>query len=159
MSIRVQTENFNVSSEIAALTQGLSNIGAVVSFIGLVRGSVSDRPLLSMTLEHYPGMTEKELESIERKANERWNLETSLIIHRTGELYPGDQIVLVITAGHHRQETFEANEFLVDYLKSLAPFWKKETFLDGKSEWVNAREQDVEAMERWNSLPTTTIKF
>lgn len=149
MAVRIQKEDFDVSSEIAALTQGLSDIGAVVSFVGLVRGKVSQHDLKSMTLEHYPGMTERELERIEKKANERWKLETSLIIHRFGELFPGEQIVLVVTAGRHRKETLEANAFLIDFLKTHAPFWKKETFVDGTSNWVSAKEEDDMALNRW----------
>ena len=126
MTVRIQKENFSVSSEIATLTKGRSDIGAVVSFVGLVRDSSSNRQLKSMTLEHYPDMTEKELVDIEKEANQRWNLEASLIVHRIGELFPGDQIVLVVTCGRHRKETFEANEFLMDFLKTKAPFWKKE---------------------------------
>ncbi|MFM7083932.1 MAG: molybdenum cofactor biosynthesis protein MoaE [Hyphomicrobium sp.] len=151
MTIRIQKENFNVSSEISALTQGCLDIGAVVSFVGLVRDKVSDRQLKSMTLEHYPGMTERELESLENKAHQRWKLKRTLIIHRIGELFPGDQIVLVVTAGHHRKETYEANVFLMDFLKTQAPFWKKESFMDGKSEWVSANEEDEVALKRWRS--------
>lgn len=135
--IRVQTEDFDVSNEIAALTKGRSDIGAVVSFSGLVRD-------VTLTLEHYPGMTERELGKIEAEANERWQLQGASIIHRVGELAPGDNIVLVVTASAHRKDAFEAAEFLMDYLKTRAPFWKREGEI-----WVEAKASDDEAAERW----------
>ena len=149
MTVRVQSETFDVAAEIAALTQGRTDIGALVTFTGLVRGSASGRDLVSMTLEHYPGMTEAELEAVERQANARWPLQASLIIHRVGELTPGALIVLVVTASLHRRAAFEAAEFLMDYLKTRAPFWKKETFAGGDAAWVDARESDGAALERW----------
>ena len=135
--IRVQTEDFDVSNEIAALTKGRSDIGAVVTFSGLVRD-------VTLTLEHYPGMTERELGKIEAEARERWKLQDVSIIHRVGELAPGDNIVLVITASAHRRDAFEAAEFLMDYLKTRAPFWKRE----GEN-WVETKASDDEAAERW----------
>lgn len=135
--IRVQTEDFDVSNEIAALTKGRSDIGAVVTFSGLVRD-------VTLTLEHYPGMTERELGKIEAEANERWQLQGVSIIHRVGELAPGDNIVLVVTASAHRKDAFEAAEFLMDYLKTRAPFWKREGEI-----WVEAKASDDEAAERW----------
>jgi len=135
--IRVQTEDFDVSKEIAALTEGRSDIGAVVTFSGLVRD-------VTLKLEHYPGMTERELGKIETEAHERWALQASLIVHRVGELQPGDNIVLVITASAHRKDAFEAAEFLMDYLKTRAPFWKREGEM-----WVEAKASDDEAAERW----------
>ena len=135
--IRVQTEDFDVSNEIAALTKGRSDIGAVVTFSGLVRD-------VTLTLEHYPGMTERELDRIEAEAHERWALQASLIVHRVGELAPGDNIVLVVTASAHRKDAFEAAEFLMDYLKTRAPFWKREGEV-----WVEAKTSDDEAAERW----------
>ena len=135
--IRVQTEDFDVSNEIAALTKGRSDIGAVVTFSGLVRD-------VTLTLEHYPGMTERELGKIEAEARERWKLQDVSIIHRVGELAPGDNIVLVITASAHRRDAFEAAEFLMDYLKTRAPFWKRE----GEN-WVEAKASDDKAAERW----------
>ena len=146
--IRVQRENFDLSAEIAALTRGKTGIGGVVSFIGLVRDVSDGVPVAAMTLEHYPGMTEKQLAAIELDACARWPLSASLIIHRYGRLDPGEQIMAVVTASAHRQAAFEAAEFLVDWLKTKAPFWKLES--DGNAEnWVAARESDDAAAERW----------
>ena len=147
--IRVQQEDFDVSAEMKALTEGNPSIGGVVSFIGLVRDIAGDRSIDTMTLEHYPGMTEKMLARIEEEAKERWNLDASLIIHRYGPLEPGDQIVLTITASAHRQDAFEANEFLMDWLKTKAPFWKREAGADGDN-WVEAKDSDDVAAARWN---------
>jgi molybdopterin synthase catalytic subunit len=151
--IRVQTQPFDVNDEIAALTGGRTDIGAVVTFSGTVRGTVrgpaGPQPIRSMTLEHYPGMTEAELTRIEAEANARWPLQGSTIIHRVGELLPGDAIVLVIAASPHRHAAFEAASYLMDYLKTRAPFWKKETGLDGVGVWVDAREADDAALARW----------
>jgi molybdopterin synthase catalytic subunit len=151
MSVLVQTEDFDVSREIAALTAGRTDIGAIVTFTGTVRGEAKGRPIVSMTLEHYPGMTEAELERVEADAHARWPLDATRIIHRYGELKPGDNIVLVVAASRHRQAAFEAAEYLMDYLKSRAPFWKKETTADGKGQWVDARETDEAALLRWSS--------
>ena len=146
--IRVQRENFDLSAEIAALTRGKTGIGGVVSFIGLVRDVSDGAPVAAMTLEHYPGMTEKQLAAIELDACARWPLSASLIIHRYGRLMPGEQIMAVVTASAHRQAAFEAAEFLVDWLKTKAPFWKLES--DGAQEtWVEARDSDDAAAERW----------
>lgn len=150
MAIRVQREDFDVGTEMARLTAGRSDIGAVVTFTGRVRGEAKGRPIASMTLEHYPGMTEQELARVEAEAQERWPLQASLIIHRIGELKPGDNIVLVITASAHRQAAFAAAEFLMDHLKTRAPFWKKETAPDGTGHWVDARESDEAAIKRWD---------
>jgi molybdopterin synthase catalytic subunit len=147
--IRVQQEDFDVGAEIKALTKGNPSIGGVVSFIGLVREIAGDRSIDTMALEHYPGMTEKMLARIEEEAQERWNLDASLIIHRYGPLNPGDQIVLTITASAHRQDAFEANEFLMDWLKTKAPFWKREAGADGDN-WVEAKDSDDVAAARWN---------
>lgn len=147
--IRVQQEDFDVGAEIKALTKGNPSIGGVVSFIGLVREIAGDRSIDTMALEHYPGMTEKMLARIEEEAQERWNLDASLIIHRYGPLNPGDQIVLTITASAHRQDAFEANEFLMDWLKTKAPFWKREAGADGHN-WVEAKDSDDVAAARWN---------
>ncbi len=149
MAVRVQEGDFDISTEVQALTRANPNIGAVVTFTGTVRGSGSAGTISSMTLEHYPGMTEAELERIERDARERWPLETSLIIHRYGELHPGDNIVLVVTASAHRQAAFEAAEFLMDFLKTKAPFWKKEANQDHEGQWVDARADDDTALTRW----------
>ena len=149
MGVKVQSEDFDVASEVDALTSGRTDIGAIVTFTGRVRDDDKGRPIKSMTLEHYPGMTEEELSRIEADANARWPLQASLIIHRTGELSPGDNIVLVATASAHRQAAFEAAGFLMDYLKTRAPFWKKETSPEGESSWVEARENDETAATRW----------
>lgn len=149
MGVKVQSEDFDVASEVDALTSGRTDIGAIVTFTGRVRDDDKGRPIKSMTLEHYPGMTEEELSRIEADANARWPLQASLIIHRTGELSPGDNIVLVVTASAHRQAAFEAAGFLMDYLKTRAPFWKKETSPAGESSWVEARENDETAATRW----------
>jgi molybdopterin synthase catalytic subunit len=147
--IRVGGEDFDVGAEIRRLTAGRTDLGAIVSFTGTVRGTVQGRPLATMALEHYPGMTERELERIEAEAQRRWPLAASLIVHRIGTLRPGDNIVLVVTASAHRQAAFEAAEFLMDYLKTRAPFWKRETFADGTGAWVDARESDDAAEARW----------
>ena len=148
-SVSVQPQDFDVSAEIRALTAGRTDIGAIVTFTGIVRGEAKGRPITSMTLEHYPGMTEAELARVEAEAVSRWPLQATRIIHRHGELKPGDNIVLVIAASAHRQAAFEAAAFLMDYLKSRAPFWKKETARNGDGIWVDAREADDRAMERW----------
>ncbi|MGV8998543.1 MAG: molybdenum cofactor biosynthesis protein MoaE [Parvibaculaceae bacterium] len=134
---RVQNEDFDISAEIAALTKGRSDIGAVVTFSGLVRD-------VTLTLEHYAGMTERELSKIEGEANARWSLQASLIIHRVGTLEPGDNIVLVIAASKHRKDAFEAAEFLMDYLKTRAPLWKREG-----DTWVSTKTSDDSAAARW----------
>lgn len=151
MAVRVQSEDFDVGAEIRALTATRTDIGAVVTFTGTVRGNTAGQPIASMTLEHYPGMTEAELARVEAEAIARWPLAASLIIHRYGTLKPGDNIVLVVTASAHRQAAFQAAEFLMDYLKSRAPFWKKEQGTDGRGEWVDARETDDEAVARWQA--------
>lgn len=151
MAVRVQTQDFDIAAEIAALTAGRTDIGALVTFTGVVRGSTSGHDLVSMTLEHYPGMTEAELEAVEAEARARWPLQASLIVHRIGELKPGANIVLVVTASPHRHAAFQAAEFLMDYLKSRAPFWKKETFTGGEAAWVDARQTDDAALHRWTT--------
>jgi molybdopterin synthase catalytic subunit len=144
--IKVQREDFDLGAEVAAMTRGRTRIGAVVTFTGVVRG---DDGLVSMTLEHYPGMTEAELERVEAEAHARWPLAASLIIHRYGELRPGDAIMMVATASAHRQAAFEAAEFLMDYLKTSAPFWKREEYAGAAATWVEAREADDAAAARW----------
>jgi len=146
--IRVQKEDFDPGVEIATLHRGRSDLGAVVSFVGLVRGESHGERLTSMTLEHFPGMTERELERIEREARERWTLDDALVVHRVGELKPGERIVLVVTAAPHRRAAFEAAEFLMDYLKTRAPFWKRELRASGEH-WVEARDSDDDAALRW----------
>jgi molybdopterin synthase catalytic subunit len=144
--IRVQQEDFDVGAEIGRLKAGRSDIGAIVAFVGAVRdqaGAVEE-----MTLEHYPGMTEAELTRIEAEARSRWPLQASLIVHRYGTLCPSDNIVLVLTASEHREAAFRAAEFLMDYLKTSAPFWKRESGPQG-SRWVEANASDTAATTRW----------
>lgn len=151
MAVRVSTSDFDVSAEMAKLSEGDPSIGGVALFVGKVRGEVQGEPLVSMTLEHYPGMTEAELERIETEAQRRFKLSASLIIHRVGELKPGDNIVLVIACAPHRQDAFAGAEFLMDYLKTRAPFWKKEQLASGEARWVDASEGDEEAAAAWIS--------
>jgi molybdopterin synthase catalytic subunit len=150
--IRVQKEDFDIGAEIAALTDGRRDIGGVASFIGLVRDVAGDESVGAMTLEHYPGMTEKKLQEIDVEANRRWSLSASLIIHRYGRLEPGDRIVLVITASAHRQAALESCAFLIDWLKTKAPFWKLEDTAAGP-QWVEARDSDDKAADRWVARP------
>ena len=155
MAIRVQTEDFNVAAETKALVAGNTNIGAVVTFTGLVRDMAGGETISAMTLEHYPDMTETMLAKIDTQANERWPLDASMIIHRFGRLEPGEQIVLVITASSHRQAAFEAAEFLMDWLKTKAPFWKQEATTEGEK-WVAAKTSDDDATERWSETSPAT---
>ena len=152
MAVRVQEEDFDVGAEIEALTRGNHAIGGVASFAGLVRDmagdGAGDRPISAMTLEHDPGMTEKKLAEIAAEARRRWPLEASLIIHRHGRLEPGEQIVLVVTASARRAAALEACAFLIDWLKTQAPFWKLEE-TGGEEKWVDAKTGDDEAAERW----------
>lgn len=150
--IRVQVEDFDPGAEIAALGAASRAIGGVVSFVGLVREFAGGERIAAMTLEHYPAMTERALDEIEREAHTRWGLEASLIIHRTGRLEPGDRIVLVAVAAAHRGEAFEACAFLVDWLKTKAPFWKLETLPLGER-WVAALDSDDAAAARWHEAP------
>ncbi len=154
--IRVQQEDFDVGAELSALTDGDRSIGAVATFVGLVRDMApvdgESAKIDTMTLEHYPGMTEKKLEEIEAEANGRWPLAASLIVHRYGTLSPGDRIVLVACASAHRHAAFEACQFLMDWLKTEAPFWKLEES-DAGGSWVDARESDDAAMARWAEKP------
>ena len=146
MSIRVQTADFDVAAEVVALRQRCSNAGAVVTFTGVVR---ADNGIEALTLEHYPGMTEREIAQHEAEAQSRWpGIETS-VIHRVGKLAPGDNIVLVAVASSHRKAAFEAAEFLMDYLKTRAPFWKLEQ-RGGKAAWVETKNSDDAAAKRWN---------
>jgi molybdopterin synthase catalytic subunit len=149
MTISVQTADFDVSAEVAAMTAADDSIGAIATFIGKVRGEANGKKLASMSLEHYPGMTDAELSRIEAEATARFRLTASRIIHRVGTLHPGDNIVLVVTCSSHRQDALAACDFLMDYLKSRAPFWKKETGLDGQGTWVDARSSDGDAQKRW----------
>jgi molybdopterin synthase catalytic subunit len=150
--VRVQTEDFEIGAEVARLASGRTDIGAVVTFTGTVRAGDGGAGVAGMTLEHYPGMTEAELARVEAEAARRWPLLGSLIVHRVGRLRPGDNIVLVVTASAHRQAAFAAAEFLMDYLKTRAPFWKKEVASDGTERWVEARSADDAAAERWKEM-------
>lgn len=149
MSVRVQTEDFDLGAEILKLRQGNAAIGAVVSFVGLVRDLSDNTTVSEMTLEHYPGMTEKALAEIESEARQRWEVTEAVVVHRVGPLKPTDQIVLVAVASAHRQDAFAACEFIMDYLKTRAPFWKKEQTPQG-GQWVDARESDENAAQRWS---------
>ena len=146
--VQVQEADFDVSSEIRWLREGLPEIGAVATFIGTVRDINENSTVRAMTLEHYPGMTEKALHDIVDEAKKRWDLKDALVIHRVGPLIPLDQIVLVAVTSAHRGEAFAACEFIMDYLKTLAPFWKKEDTPEG-ARWVDARVSDDQAMARW----------
>lgn len=148
--IRVQQQDFDAGAELAALTAGDTGIGGVCLFIGLCRDFAEGETIERMTLEHYPGMTERELTRIEKEAHDRWPLRASLIIHRYGDLAPGDQIVLVATASPHRDAAFDACHFLIDWLKTRAPFWKRETTPSGEK-WVAAKDSDNTAARRWQS--------
>jgi molybdopterin synthase catalytic subunit len=147
VAVRVQGEDFDIGAEVRGLAAGRTDIGAIVTFTGTVRGA----GIAAMTLEHYPGMTEEELARVEAEAAARWPLQGSLIVHRIGTLRPGDNIVLVVTASAHRQAAFDAAAFLMDYLKTRAPFWKKELDAAGTERWIEARESDDAAAERWGA--------
>jgi molybdopterin synthase catalytic subunit len=146
--VRVQREDFDAGAELAKLRGEDRRVGAVASFIGTVRDVNEDATVHAMTLEHYPGMTEKALEDIVSQAKQRFDVFDVTVIHRIGELEPADQIVFVAVTGAHRREAFDACRFVMDYLKTRAPFWKKETTPEG-ARWVDARTSDDEAAERW----------
>lgn len=148
MPIRIQEKDFDISTEVAALRQGDPRVGAVVSFLGTVRDMNEGSEVQELTLEHYAGMTEKALEEILSQAKSRWDIYQALVIHRIGPLLPEDQIVLVAVTSAHRGEAFAACEFIMDYLKTAAPFWKKENTPEG-ARWVDARVTDDAAMARW----------
>ena len=148
MPVRVQFEDFDAGAEIAKLRAGNRSVGAVVAFIGTVRDLDDDVAISNLTLEHYPGMTESALQEIIDEAKARFDIRDALVIHRVGSLAPGDQIVLVVVTGVHRGMAFDACEFVMDYLKTRAPFWKKERREDGER-WVEARASDDEAAARW----------
>jgi molybdopterin synthase catalytic subunit len=149
VTIRIQEADFDVAREIATLTKGRTDIGAVVSFSGICRGSEGDQAIAALTLEHYPDMAEAEIARHAQTALSRWPLNGLTVIHRVGRIVPGENIVLVVTASAHRQAAFEAAEFLMDYLKANAPFWKREESAGGTS-WIDARDHDDEAAARWN---------
>ena len=146
--VSVQTNDFDVATESKRITQGCNDIGAVVSFTGLVR-DLTNQNLISMTLEHYAAMTSLELQRIADEAEKRWDLNGLTVIHRYGELYPGDQIVLVIAASAHREDAFKAASYVMDFLKTRAPFWKKEKIGD-TSRWVEEKSSDEQATESWD---------
>ena len=146
--VRVQTEDFDIGRELEALTRGRADVGGLASFVGLVRDANDGHAISGMTLEHYPGMTEKALQDICAQAHARWDLIDTVVIHRVGALAPGDRIVLVGVASAHRGEAFHACEFIMDYLKTRAPFWKKEDTPQG-TRWVEARASDDAAAGRW----------
>ncbi len=147
MTVRVQEAAFDLGAEVQGFAEAQTHAGAVVNFTGIVRNT-PDGDLDRMEIEHYPGMTESALAGIEAEAVKRWNLKDSLIIHRYGTLRPGDMIMMVATASPHRVDAFEAAQFLMDYLKSRAPFWKKEFTTDG-AEWVDAKAEDEDALSKW----------
>ena len=146
--IKVQREDFDIGREIAALTEGNTSVGGLAMFVGLVRDLAGDSPISAMTLEHYPGMTERSIEAMIDAAMDRFDIRAARVIHRVGPLRPLDQIVLVTVTSAHRGQAFQACEFLMDYLKTQAPFWKKETTPEG-ARWVDARVSDDEALRRW----------
>ncbi|MCI0431887.1 MAG: molybdenum cofactor biosynthesis protein MoaE [Rhodospirillales bacterium] len=148
--IRLQEAEFDIGAELARLAQGDRSVGGIACFVGQVRDMAGGKPISAMTLEHYPGMTEKMLAEAEAEARARWPLTDCLVIHRYGRLEPGERIVLVATASAHRRAALEACQFLIDWLKTKAPFWKLEESPDGRAEWVEARESDDQAAERWN---------
>ena len=146
--IKVQEEDFDVGAEISAMTEGDTRVGGLACFVGLVRDITGGDKVETMTLEHYPGMTERQLGKLEAEARERWDLHGVLIIHRYGTLTPGDRIVLVATTSEHRQESLESCQFLIDWLKTKAPFWKLEA-AGSREKWVEARDEDRVSEERW----------
>jgi len=150
MPVRVQTEDFDSGAEIARLRQGNTKVGAVAAFIGVARDVNDGASIATLSLEHYPGMTEKALEGIVAEARSRWRLIDALVIHRVGELKPTDQIVLVAVTSEHRGDAFAACEFVMDFLKTRAPFWKKEATPAG-ARWVEAKASDDEAAARWQA--------
>lgn len=149
MSVSIQEQDFDVAAELAAMRNNSNKIGGMVTFVGLVRDFSSDGRVDSITLEHYPGMSEKALNNIIAVANTRWNLIAARVIHRVGLLLPNEQIVLVATASQHRGEAFAACEFIIDYLKTDAPFWKKEQTPDGGN-WLETKTSDVQRIKHWS---------
>lgn len=150
--VRVQAEPFDLAAEFAALAAGGTGIGGTGCFIGTVRDSAHGRPIEALELEHYPGMTERAIAAIAAEAEQLWALLGCTVVHRIGRLLPGDAIVLVLAAAGHRQPALEATSFLIDWLKTRAPFWKKEHFTDGTRAWVAARAEDEQAAQRWRQL-------
>jgi molybdopterin synthase catalytic subunit len=150
-TVRVQTGLFDVSTELTALTAGRTDIGGIGCFVGTVRDRAGNRPISAMTLEHYPGMTERAMTGVAAEAEARWDLLGCTLVHRVGRLEPGAPIVLVLAAAAHRQAALDATAFLIDRLKTSAPFWKKESFADGGEAWVEANEADDHAAARWQA--------
>ncbi len=148
MTVRLQSEPFDVAAEVAALTRGRTDIGAVVTFTGICRGAEDGEPIRALTLEHYPGMAEAEIERHVEEARRRWPLQGVVVVHRHGRITPGENIVLVVTVSSHRKAAFAAAEFLMDYLKTRAPFWKQVERQDG-TDWVEAKDTDDVAAARW----------
>lgn len=148
-TVRVQAEPFDAGAEMGLLLAGRTEVGGVGCFVGLVRDHAGGRPIRAMTLEHYPGMTERALARIAAEAEARWPLQGCTVLHRHGRLLPGEPIVLVLAASAHRQAALDATGFLIDWLKTRAPFWKREEFADGATEWVESRQADVAAASRW----------
>ncbi len=151
--VLVQEAAFDPGAEIAALTADRTDVGGLGLFLGVVRGEAKGRPIVAMTLEHYPAMTERALEAIAAEAGARWPLSGCTVIHRVGSTLPGEPIVLVATTSAHRAAALEACAFLIDWLKTRAPFWKHEEFADGGAGWVEAREEDTAAAARWRVAP------
>jgi molybdopterin synthase catalytic subunit len=152
-TVRLQREAFNAAAETAALTRGRTDIGAVVTFTGICRGSEDGAPIAALTLEHYPDMAEAEIARHVEEAQSRWSLMGVTVIHRYGRIEPGEGIVLVLTASSHRQDAFAAAEFLMDYLKTRAPFWKQVEFTSGIN-WIEAKATDDTAADRWQAKPS-----
>jgi molybdopterin synthase catalytic subunit len=150
LSVAVQSEDFDLRHEHQQLVQNDHSVGAVVAFIGMVRDLNLADDVVALELEHYPGMTEKSLMNIVQQAESRWSLQAARVVHRVGKMYPGDQIVLVLTASAHRGDAYEANTFIMDYLKTEAPFWKKEWTPEGPR-WIEARDSDDHAAARWSA--------
>ena len=151
VTIRIQEADFDIAQEISALTKGRTDIGAVVSFSGICRGSEGSETIAALTLEHYPGMAEAEITRHAETAMSRWPLTGLTVVHRVGRIAPGENIVLVLTASQHRQAAFQAAEFLMDYLKANAPFWKREDTPEGER-WVEARQSDDAAARKWGQV-------
>lgn len=151
-TIRVQAEDFDIGAEFAALGKGRADIGGLGCFVGTVRETAKGRKIVSMTLEHYPAMTEAAMARIATEATGRWPLLGITLIHRVGTLLPGENIVLVLTASAHRQAALDATGFLIDWLKTRAPFWKKESFAGGGDAWVQANEADDKAAAKWATV-------
>ncbi len=149
--VAIQTEDFDTGAELAALTSGRTDIGGIGCFVGTVRQTAEGVALAALTLEHYPGMTERALEAIAAEAERRFPLLGCTVIHRVGRLDPGANVVLVLAASAHRQAALDATWFLIDWLKTKAPFWKQEVFADGTARWVAAREADTKAAARWGA--------